>query len=150
MKEVSIISNLEKTAQTLNKLVNYLSDENKDQAEEINKILKINHPLVQSLRETLDIPYNFYVEGYEDLNQLLVARGMKREDEDEYDEWLFDSDYYHWSKSTIRKLITLKISRSIFDEEGRLKFFKKTDWNDEYFQFIENEKITVTDDDLPF
>jgi fructose-specific phosphotransferase system component IIB len=47
IKEISIISNLEKTAQTLNKLVNYLSDENKDQAEEINRILTINHTLVE-------------------------------------------------------------------------------------------------------
>ncbi|WP_286501266.1 DUF4062 domain-containing protein [Empedobacter falsenii] len=43
IKEVSIINNLEKTAQTLNKLVNFLSDENKDKDGEINKILMINH-----------------------------------------------------------------------------------------------------------
>jgi len=43
IKEVSLIRNLEKTAQTLNKLVNFLSDENKGQTEEINKILMINH-----------------------------------------------------------------------------------------------------------
>src|SRR5690554_2655533 len=59
IKEVSIIRNLEKTALTLNKLVNFLSDENKGQAEEINKILMINHPFVEALRTKLDISYNF-------------------------------------------------------------------------------------------
>src|SRR5690606_10654063 len=73
IKEVSIIRNLEKTALTLNKLVNFLSDENKGQTEEINKILMINHPLVEALRTKLDIPYNFYIEGFNDMKQLLVA-----------------------------------------------------------------------------
>lgn len=145
IKEISLITNLEKTAQTLNKLVNYLSDENKGQTEEINRILTINHPLGETLREHLDIPYNFYIEGTEDLNQLLIARGFKK---DEPAPWEDEVDFLIWLKDTRRKVITLKISKKLFDEEDRLRFIKKTDWITESVDLKEEEK--AEDDDLPF
>lgn len=44
IKEVSLIMNLERTSQNLNKLVTFLSEQNKGQTEDINRILMINHP----------------------------------------------------------------------------------------------------------
>ena len=76
VKEISLIKNLEKTAQTLNKLVNFLSEENKDQTEEINRILTVNHLLVENLKIRLEIPYNFYIEGLSDMTELFKARGF--------------------------------------------------------------------------
>lgn len=145
IKEVSVINNLEKTANTLNKLVNYLSDENKGQSEEINRILTINHPLIEQMRNKLDIPYNFYIEGLKDLNELLAARGFSR---DEFYQVINeDNEYYYWEKKTSRKQFDLKISQEIFDDD-KLKFFKKTDWNDNFFILEETEK--PDDNDLPF
>jgi hypothetical protein len=145
IKEISIINNLEKTANTLNKLVNYLSDENKGQSEEINRILTINHPLVEQMRNELDIPYNFYIEGLKDLNELLVARGFSK---DELSEDLAkEKVYYYWDKSTTRKQIYLKISQSVF-EDNKLKFIKKTDWHESSFIIEEIEK--PEDNGLPF
>lgn len=145
IKEVSIINNLEKTANTLNKLVNYLSDENKGQSEEINRILTINHPLIEQMRNELDIPYNFYVEGLKDLNELLSARGFTK---DEFYQVMDENnEYYYWEKNTSRKQLDLKISQEIF-EDDKLKFIKKTDWKNEYFILKETEK--PEDDDLPF
>lgn len=145
VKEVSLIRNLEKTAQTLNKLVNFLSDENKGQTEEINKILMINHPLTETLRTKLDIPYNFYIEGFNDMKKLLDARGYK-----EIEAELFDNEDWIsiWIKSVNRKKYTLKIADSLFDEDKKLKFIKRTDWKEEYVQIAEVEE--PQDDDLPF
>jgi hypothetical protein len=139
IKEVSLITNLEKTAQTLNKLVNYLSDENKGQAEEINKILSINHPLVAELRTKLEIPYNFYIEGGEDLAHLLTARGFKKDiDFDFGDIW-------------VRKNLILRVSDELFDEEGRLKFIRTSDWKDSYVTLEEQSNASDQDpDDIPF
>lgn len=145
IKEVSLIRNLEKTAQTLNKLVNFLSDENKGQAEEINKILMINHPLTEILRTKLDIPYNFYIEGYSDMNKLLEARGFK-----EVPASLIESNisYSEWVKSANRKKQTLKIADGLFDSDNKLKFIKRTDWKDEHV--ILSEIDDPEDDGLPF
>lgn len=146
IKEVSLIRNLEKTAQTLNKLVNFLSDENKGQAEEINKILMINHPLTETLRTKLDIPYNFYIEGFTDMKKLLEARGFKENENNA----IFDDDLQisTWSKSANRKKYTIEISNSLFDEDKKLKFIKRTDWKDDYVIMHESEDLQ--DDDFPF
>lgn len=145
IKEISIIKNLEKTAQTLNRLVNFLSEENKGQTDEINKILMINHPLVETLRTKLEIPYNFYIEGFHDLKELLVARGFKENEPDPWD----DNDFFSiWLKTVNKKTTTLTISDSIFDEEKRLKFIKRTDWNDDFAVIYETEE--PEEDDLPF
>jgi len=145
LKEVSLIKNLEKTAQTLNKLVNFLSDENKGQAEEINKILMINHPLTEILRTKLDIPYNFYIEGFSDMKMLLDARGFKEIASNLFDDVMFFSE---WMKITKTKKSILKISDGLFDEEHKLKSIKRTDWKDEFVQLIETD--IIEDDDLPF
>jgi len=145
IKEISLIRNLDKTAQTLNKLVNFLANENKGQAEEINKILMINHPLTEVLRTKLDIPYNFYIEGFHDLKSLLEARGFKLVSTD-----LFGADklFLEWHKSANRKKYSLKIADSLFDEDMKLIFIKRTDWKDGFVLMIESEE--PEDDDLPF
>lgn len=144
IKEISLIRNLEKTAQTLNKLVNFLSDENKGQTEEINRILMINHPLVESLRTTLQIPYNFYIEGFADMKQLLDARGYK---EVEPDIWETDDFVSVWVKSLNRKKYYINIADDLFDEDKKLRFLKKTDWKENFLTFNE---IEDKGDDLPF
>ncbi|PAM93425.1 hypothetical protein B4N84_17935 [Flavobacterium sp. IR1] len=144
IKEASLIRNLEKTAQTLNKLVSFLSDENKGQTGEINKILMINHPLVEALGSKLEIPYNFYIEGFTDLKELLLARGYKLVIADPWEEEDFVS---LWVKDSGRKRFELRISDIPFDEEFKLKFMKKTEWNDDYVSLTEVEE---EQDDLPF
>ena len=89
IKEVSLIMNLERTSQNLNKLVTFLSEQNKGQTEDINRILMINHPLIGALREKLNIPYNFYIEGVNDLMKLIEARGYSNSP----DEAPWDDDY---------------------------------------------------------
>lgn len=145
IKEISLIRNLEKTAQTLNKLVNFLSDENKGQAEEINKILMINHPLVETLRTKLEIPYNFYIEGFADLKQLLQARNFK-----EIEPELWDIGISTWIKTANRKKTIITITNNLFDDDNKLKFIKRTEWNDKYLTFKEEEEEESLDYDLPF
>lgn len=145
IKEISLIRNLEKTAQTLNKLVNFLSDENKDQTGEVNRILMINHPLVETLRTKLEIPYNFYIEGFADLKELLAARGYKIEEPSPWD----DEDFVSlWIKNSGRKRLELRISDIPFDDEHKLKFMRRTEWDEDYVTLIEIE--TEEHDDLPF
>ena len=105
----------------------------------------INHPLTEELKSILDIPYNFYIEGYSDLKALLKARLFKLVDED------FDNDFVSFSKFTKKQkdsLYTLLINNDLFDDDNKLKFIKKTDWNSaeniEYY--IEEEE----EEELPF
>lgn len=126
IKEISLIKNLEKTSQTLNNLVNFLKDENKDKDDEINKILMINHPLVEEIRTRLDVPYNFYIEGFQDLSNILSARGYK------YIVNLPNDNYYKFEKIISRKRFHLFIAKSLFDSDNKLKYIRKTDWQEPY------------------
>lgn len=143
IKEVSLINNLEKTANTLNKLVNYISEENKDKTKEINQILTINHPLVNEIKNELNIKYNFYIEGINDLNLLLEARGY------ENDLFSDDGEYFYWEKNDNRYVFTIRISREIF-EDNKLKFLKTNEWEERFFQTNTADIRTEEPDDLPF
>lgn len=147
IKEVSLIMNLERTSQNLNKLVTFLSEQNKGQTEDINRILMINHPLIGALREKLNIPYNFYIEGENDLMKLIEARGYSNSP----DEAPWDDDYT-WIKfsknGTLKE--TLTISKKIFDEENRLKYVNKSNWDDNYINQSFLNIPSSKEDDLPF
>jgi hypothetical protein len=146
IKEVSLIQNLEKTAQTLNKLVNFLSDENKDKDYEINKILMINHPFTEDLKSKLDIPYNFYIEGFSDFIALMKARFFKMIDNNYGQDDGIDL-FYKFVKKQKGKVYTLLVNQEVFDEDNRLRFIRRTDWSDNFIEYyIEDDD----DDDLPF
>lgn len=142
LKEVSIINKLEKTTANLNKLVTFLSEEHKDKSEEVNKILSINHPLTESLRESLSIEFNFYIEGSKDLDVLLFNLGFSKEESGDFD------DYFIYHRYDDDFSDTLKVSVSLFDNDNRLIYIKKTDWQDIFFYF--NREMKFADDDLPF
>jgi len=143
VQEVNLIKGLEKTAQTLNKLVNYLSAENKDQAEEINRILMVTHPLTEYIKSSLNIRYNFYVEALEDLTAFMKAYGY------ESDSLPFE-DTQEFKRTQNNKIYLLSIHSNIFDEDGKLKFYRKTDWNDDWVKYSIENIVYSDDDDLPF
>jgi len=147
-KEVSMIKGLQNTVNTLNQLVNFLSDQNKDQTDEINRILTINHPLIETLKNKLGIPYNFYLIGIDDLNKLLKARSFNNFDDVP---WGADEEFHEWAYQANRKKYNLKISRSLFTD-GILNFVRKSDWNNNLVKYsIEDIKNKVVEeDDLPF
>lgn len=147
-KEISLIRGLEQTAHTLNQLVNYLQNENKDNSDEINRILMVNHPLVERLKVYLEISYLFYFESIKDVKKLFEARRYNF-----INKTISSEIYYEWNLTFNKKSTTIKIAISLFDDDGRLKFIKKSDWKDDYVvrevYDISNEEPPINDD-LPF
>lgn len=138
IKEISLINKLDSTSKTLNQLVTFLSQENKESAEEVNRILMINHPLVEEIKEHLEIEYLFYIQELLDIENLLKARGFIG----------INADANYWNFEYKRKKQKLSISRDIFDEDLKLKLFKKSEWKKSFVKFIEIEEDEH--DDLPF
>ena len=136
VKETLIIRDIENTAKTLRDLVDYLKEDSQGKDEEINRIIRINHPMVGRLKELLNIHYNIYIEGKRDLEALLKARGYKFNPIEEY-----------WERTFNNELLKLFISEDLF-ENDKLKYIKASDWSDD---FIKLEKAFLQkDDDLPF
>ena len=105
----------------------------------------INHPLITVLREKLNISYNFYVEGVDDLGKLLRARKFYP-DKDNNSPLGDDLKWERKAKDGGKELLV--ISKSIFDDENNLKYFNATKWQE---SFVSLKNIPApTDDDLPF
>lgn len=134
MKETLIIRDIESTAKNLRSLVDYLKHENEEKGDEINKIIMLNHPLIGKLKEILKVNYNFYIDGKQDLSNLLSSFGFKKNEV----EWIraYPSGVWH-----------LNVSDELF-ENGKLKYLKQNEWNDSYVEssYVENPP----EEDLPF
>ena len=150
VKEINLIAELERTSKNLNQLVEFISNQNKDRQEEINQILMINHPLVNWLRPKLEIKYNFYIVGYNDLNQLMVARRFNYQGE------IIDQDngeeYYMWSRGNHdNSTMYIKISKSLFDDDAQLINVLPANWKDNMALFDHIIPMPFpNDNDLPF
>lgn len=150
IKEVNKIVELEKTAQTLNQLVDFLTKEKREGNQNIINILMTNHPAMEQLRSLLNVKYRLYFTNYTELNSWLEARRFT-EYIDIFDEY---EDEFVWELTTNGDDWLLKISKSIFDEEKKLRVFTKDEWDDSYIKLeIQNniaEEIAVDDVDMPF
>lgn len=138
VKETLIIKDIESTAKTLREIVDYLKEESQGKEDEINRIIRVNHPIVNRLKQILHINYNIYIEGLSDLQDLLKSRGYN----------LIKDRKPYWAREFKKGNDTIErriyINNDLF-EEGKLKYIKSLDWNDE---FVTLEEVIV--DDLPF
>ena len=142
-KETLVIKDIESTAKTLKEMVDYLKEESQGKDEEITRIIRVNHPIVNRLKQALFIDFNIYIEGKSDLVALLKSKN-----------YIFvetPSGAHCWERKYLRQKGTL-IRRIFIDEglfdDGKLKYIKPTEWSDD---LIKIEDITQEpNDDLPF
>lgn len=157
VKEVNLIGELERTSKNLNQLVEYLSNLQKGHETEINQILMINHPLVNWLREKLNIRFSFYITGFEDLNNLLsiyhyIYTGeLNNHEENEI--------YYSWYRTNPDNSFSyIRIQETLFDKERQLKNLLPASWTDKMAIFEEEHPFSfpytsnpfANDADVPF
>src|SRR5690606_34478915 len=89
--EVKTLENINATAQTLNKLVNFLTEERKNSDTAIKEILLSNHPVFMSLKEVTNTPYRIFFSNKEELEIWLKARQFSEKDVFDYDD--YDNNY---------------------------------------------------------
>ena len=137
-RETSIIKDINTTADTLKKLVDYIQNTNQDKQEGLKEIIKTSHPIIKTLKELLNINYKFYIENYNDLENLLKARGFQKV--------IRETDFFEKiDKSKSEKMI-FTIKSKIFDNDENLIYFKPEEWDDDMIT-LESEPLI---DDLPF
>lgn len=137
-RETSIIKDINTTADTLKKLVDYIQNTNQDKQEGLKEIIKTSHPIIKTLKELLSINYKFYIENYSDLKNLLKARGFRR----------VKSDVVIFEKtdSSKNEKYIFTIKDKIFDDDDNLIYFKPEEWGDDMITLVSESLI----DDLPF
>lgn len=137
-RETSIIKDINATADTLKKLVDYIQNTNQDKQEGLKEIIKTSHPIIKTLKELLSINYKFYIENYYDLENLLKARGFRRVSS--------DTVIFEKTDSSKNEKYIITIKDKIFDGDDNLIYFKPEEWGDDMITLASESLI----DDLPF
>lgn len=147
-RELNLIERLQGQTETLDRMIKYLSDLNKDHKSEMEEILMLNHPLIGSLRKILHLTFKFYISNIDDLTGLLTSRSYLRKSEQD------DSQYYVWIREFPWSVETIKIAKILFRSDGHLKFLSDEEWNKSYVMYDEKNNIenssTSTDVKVPF
>ena len=137
-RETSIIKDINTTADTLKKLVDYIQNTNQDKQEGLKEIIKTSHPIIKTLKDLLRINYKFYIENYADLENLLVARGYKVNTLDDY---IFEKTYNSKGEKYI-----FTIKEGVFDFDDNLIYYKPEEWKENMITLVRES----LNDDLPF
>ena len=152
-KEMILLGDLRGTANTLNQLVRFLTEERRAGDQTIKDILLSNHPMFDDLRGKIGVQYRVFFTERGEMASWLGARGYKRVDPDNWDEETLQS-HEEWlqSNQSGRKFM-LKIGLGVFDENEKLKIFTPDEWKDEWvisYELEEEEDKDKDEDDLPF
>lgn len=138
-KDFKLIEELKDTAKTLKQLVTYLANEKEKGSEAITEILFSNHPVFNAVKNAINTNIRVYFANEEELNALLNAFG--------YQGALFSMNegFEIWENKEGKKI---KIAKSLFAEDAKLKPMDINDWDKNMVQTI--LKAVDLDDDLPF
>lgn len=150
LKELGTIKRLEITANTLDQLVTFLTEEKKGSESVINEILLSNHPAMMQVKRLLNIPYRVYFSNYDELNQLLRARQYYAvQNTHIVAEDIFQDDeiYHEWNKVNDGILYVFRVNTKLFNPDMKLKVITNQNWNESYISSFESQ---MPPDDLPF
>jgi hypothetical protein len=145
-REVNLFERIESTADTLNQLVTFLTEERSKGDQAVKDILLSNHPLFPALRKTMKIPYPVFFKNLSEMEALLNARKTNPIDRKEWDNPNYREYVSEWFKT--KKI--LKIFGGLFEKDGKLKIITPDDWRDEYVSLEDMPKAADDEDEIPF
>lgn len=157
-KEIELVSKLENTSKVLERLVDYLKESSEGKEDGISKFLKMSHPLVNHLEEELNINFNFWIDDFDELKNLLATLGWDFSENNDN-----STEDYLWTQagsSPFENSKELRLSKELFDKDGKLKDVKASEWKKSFLIIEEKDEDSSTSqpsttteynsDDLPF
>ena len=144
-QEIRLVRSLQETAQTLDELVAYLTEERRSQSDAIKSILMSNHPAFSQVKEVTNTPYRVFFANHREFADWIKVRGHSEVEEETWD----DPDYEEWINE--KRSCVLKISSCVFGEDGTLEIYTAGEWKQEW---IKSEDLPppgfVEENDIPF
>lgn len=132
-KEIRALDEMKAVAGTLEQLVKFFSEEREDKDDVIQQILLASHPVFHRFQNLTEAPYRVYFTDEQELNRWLRARKWVPVKETSYD----DGSYKEWLKRGTKEYI--RLTESIFDDEGKLKVYTEDRWKDDWLERIDAE-----------
>ncbi len=128
---ISVLNEMNTTAQTLRELVTYFREERTSQEKAVRSILLMNHPVFRRFAELTEAAYRVFFTTEKELNSWLKARSWKpvtkeAMDHDSIAEWV-----------NMHKKKYLKLTVRLFDSKGRLEVMTEDEWRPDGLQVLD-------------
>ncbi|TAJ77681.1 MAG: DUF4062 domain-containing protein [Gallionellaceae bacterium] len=151
--KTSLTQELQRSLQTVDQLVKFLTDEKTKGNTAVEEILFSNHPIFDAIKTLINNKYRVYFTNLKELNDWLeYAKAYSAIPADEWD----DHEYMEWvrdvSGKTKKEIQILSIKKNLFTTDGQLKPISPASWNDSWAKIERRElsKSNSIDDDIPF
>lgn len=110
-------------------MVDFLSTSNHDKDEALRSILLTNHPIFVRLATLVKASYRVYFTNHNEMVKWLESRGWELGEKEMYskdsvEEWYKEN--FGW----------IEFKKQFFYENGGLKTYAASDWNDEWIKFV--------------
>lgn len=148
-KQATLIDELQRGLNTVDQLVQYLSEQNLSHKTAIDEILLANHPVFKSLRDEMNNPYRVYFTNIEELTEWVEeGKSYTRVFSDEP----VDEGYFVWQRihSNKKRLNELRVTADLFNQDGALKPMTLSNWREGYVSCLTHDIVGYKDDDIPF
>jgi hypothetical protein len=149
-RETSLILRIDQTASTLDRLVQFLSEQNETQSDALGQIVLSNHPAFRRMAKVMGISFRVFFETREEMAKLLEGYGYEEEP-------IFtDSEVSTWYREIkqANKIAYINVRDELFDKGGRIKPQGAIQWNDDWItretKDVVAQQVELTDDDIPF
>ena len=153
--EFDTLQEMNSVSTTLRELVTYLTEERKNKDDAIQSILLANHPAFRRFADLTKTHYRVFFSNQKEFAAWMRARGWESITEN-----LDEDSVQEWSNHNEERFFGyLKITNNLFHEDGRLKVFTESEWNDAWVIFVERKASESSfddfsppppDDDVPF
>lgn len=144
--KAEILTTLVGTASALQDLVKLLVDKFEERDLVVQDLLLLHHPCFARIKQVLSIPYRVVFFSVAELSELIKARNYTEVPEELWD----DGGVMEWIKNHNGTQFILKIDRSLFDAEGRLRPVTPDQFNDSQIRVERNEIEIAATEEMPF
>jgi len=139
-RELRMVEDLQKTSQTLNQLVTFLTEDRRNDNAVIQNILLTNHPIFREMKTHLRVSFRVFFYNYDELVQLFKAL---RYDQVNPELWE-NPDVEEWMKDMGDSLRFIEFPTSMFEPDGRLRIFTEDEWNSSWVKVTHTPKKRQT------
>lgn len=142
-KDFSLSKKLENLADKFEQLSTKYVQTNSDIEQTLHKIQYVTHPVVHHVSSLMHIQYGIWFDDYSKLNALFRAYGWTPEERE---------DVYRWTHDTSidNNIDVMSVSKSLFDEMGKLKPFVGNISVADLVQRVSEIVVEADNNDLPF
>lgn len=154
-KQASLTEELQRSLQTVDQLVKFLTEEKTKGSQAVEEILFSNHPIFEVVRSLTRTSYRIYFTNLTEFNQWASAsRNFSPVEEHLWD----GPEFMEWvrelpAKGARKEQQILFIHKNLFDSEGHLKPVRPSDWDENWVRLEKREMAPETNDfpdDIPF